>query len=119
MARFSNGFAVGCESMKFFSVNGVCIWLSFFNALGNGVKYHKSWNIIHFFAGVFLVARIGIRPKYLMTLLYRMRSGFIAFTLRWSLIASQKFNIAVAIPIYFINFAKIPFGALIPKSSTI
>ncbi len=88
MASLFSGFLVGCDAKKCLSVNGVLMCFSSVSSLGNGAKYPKSWNIIRFFAGLFLLVRTGARPRYLMTLLYRMRSGSIFFILHFTLIAS-------------------------------
>lgn len=118
MARVFIGFFVGCVCKKWLSENGVLICFSWNNWLGNGAKYPKSWNIIRFFAELFLLARTGARPRYLMTLLYRIRSGFIFFILRCNLIASQKFPIPVMIPRYFTNFPSTPDGTVHQNNST-
>lgn len=104
IAIFLSGFLVGCVLKKFLSVNGVLICFTSVNTLGNGAKYPRSWNIIRFFAGLFLLARIGIRQRYLMTLLYRMRSGFRWFIFLCIFRDSRKFPIPVINPRYFTNF---------------
>lgn len=117
IARILIGFFVGWVCKKWLSVNGVLICFSWNNVLGNGAKYPKSWNIIRFFAELFLLARIGIRHIYLMTLWYRMRSGFIFFILCLSFIDSRKFPNPVINPRYFISLPIGHHGTVPPHNS--
>lgn len=118
MARSLIGFLVGWVLMKLLSVNGVLTCLSCCNVLGNGAKYPRSWNIIRFFAFAFLLARIGARPRYLMTLWYRIRSGLNFSIFLWSFIVSRKLPSQVIMPRYFANLPSGHPGTLPPQSST-
>lgn len=112
-------FLVGCVVKKLCSVRGVLIWFSWYILLGNGAKYHKSWIIIRFFAWLYLLIRIGIHPKYLIVLWYRMISGFWVLIWWYTLMLARILAIHKINPKYFTMVPRIPEGSFAPHKCTV